>query len=124
MNIQITITVARNLATLLNILTQNNYEYRTWDTFVVVYCTDAQYTAVMALCEPYMPTKPGLQIRRELAKSEAALSLEFKHLSPQQAVDYIETNVTTLASAKTVLKIMARILIAIVWHIWPEMADE
>jgi hypothetical protein len=46
-----------------------------------------------------------------------------KTLTPAQAVAYIETNVTSLATAKTVLKVMARILIALRDETWPDLPD-
>ena len=61
--------------------------------------------------------------RQQAAKAEAALATQFRTLTPQGAIDYIETNVTTLATAKTVLKIMARILIAMRDEMWADMAE-
>jgi len=73
----------------------------------------------------YTPTAGELaeQSRKAGARTEAALATQFKTLTPQQAVDYIETNVTSLATAKTVLKIMARILIAMRDEIWPDLPE-
>lgn len=62
--------------------------------------------------------------RRRAAKAEAALAVQFKDLTPQGAVDYIETNVTNLATAKAVLKIMVRILIAFRDELYPELPEE
>lgn len=62
--------------------------------------------------------------RRVTARGNAKLSTQLRTLTPQQAVDYIETNVTNLATAKDVLKIMARILIALRDEAWPDLPDE
>jgi len=47
------------------------------------------------------------------AKAELALTGALKTVTPQQAVNYIETNVTSLATAKEVLKLMVRMLIVL-----------
>lgn len=54
-------------------------------------------------------------IEAKLAEAKAELSLTgaLKTATPQQAVNYIETNVTNLATAKEVLKLMARMLIVL-----------
>lgn len=62
--------------------------------------------------------------RRATARSQAALATQLRTLTPQQAVDYIETNVTNLATAKDVLKILARIVIAMRDEVWPDLPDE
>ena len=61
--------------------------------------------------------------RQQAARGEAALATQLRTLTPQQAVDYINNNVTNLASAKEVLKIIARILIAQRDQIWPDMPE-
>jgi hypothetical protein len=55
------------------------------------------------------------RIEEELAQDRAQIALAngLKNLTPQQAVDYVEANVTTLAQAKTILKLMVRILIVL-----------
>lgn len=62
--------------------------------------------------------------RKENARNEANLATQLKALTPQQAENYIETNVTSLASAKAVMKIMARMLIAMRDEVWPELPEE
>jgi hypothetical protein len=57
------------------------------------------------------------------ARSEAALTTQLRTLTPQQAVNYIETNVTNLATAKDVLKIMARMLIAMRDKVFPDLPE-
>lgn len=64
-----------------------------------------------------------IQARKTNAKGEAALATQFKTLTPQQAVNYIENNVTNLSTAKDILKIMARILIAMRDEIWPDLPE-
>jgi hypothetical protein len=73
----------------------------------------------------YTPTPAEIaeQSRKDGAKSEAALATQFKTLTPQQAVNYIENSVVDLPSAKAVLKIMARILIAMRDEIWPDLPE-
>ena len=78
---------------------------------------------VISLCKYGDLVPTAMQLRRENARAEAALAAQLKTLTPQEAVDYIETNVTTLASAKTVLKIMARMLIAMRDQIWPDLPE-
>lgn len=60
-----------------------------------------------------MPTsakvsKPADQVERESALRDAIMKM-----TPKQAAQYIDDNVTDLASAKSVLKIMAAALVAI-----------
>lgn len=62
--------------------------------------------------------------RKAAAKGEAALAEQLKTVTAQGAVDYIETQVTNLASAKAVMKIMARMLIAMRDEVWPELPEE
>ncbi len=49
----------------------------------------------------------------EAAKAELNLTGALKTATPQQAVNYIENNVTSLATAKDALKLMARMLIVL-----------
>jgi hypothetical protein len=67
-------------------------------------------------------TNPA-RARRENAINEAALATELKSLTPAQAVQYIENNVIDLPSAKRVLKVMARILIALRDETWPNLPE-
>ena len=55
------------------------------------------------------------QIEAEIteAKAEIALTGALRTATPQQAVNYIENNVTNLATAKEVLKLMVRMLIVL-----------
>jgi len=74
----------------------------------------------------YIPTASELaaETRRVNAQAEAKLATELRSLTPAQAVAYIESNVTTLATAKTVLKIMVRLLIALRDETWPNLPEE
>jgi hypothetical protein len=74
----------------------------------------------------YIPTTAELaaETRRVNAQAEAKLATELRSLTPAQAVAYIESNVTTLATAKTVLKIMVRLLIALRDETWPNLPEE
>lgn len=62
--------------------------------------------------------------RRKNAINEAVLATQLKSLTPQQAVNYIENNVTNLATAKDALKIMTRILIALRDEVWPGLPEK
>ena len=62
--------------------------------------------------------------RQSAAKNEAGLATQLKTVTAQGAVDYIEVNVTNLASAKAVMKIMARMLIALRDAQFPELPEE
>lgn len=61
--------------------------------------------------------------RKAAAKREAAKATALKTITPEQAVKYINNNVTDLASAKTVLKLMARMLIAMRDEIWSDLPE-
>lgn len=61
--------------------------------------------------------------REQAAQAEARLATQLRTLTPQQAVDYIETTVTNLATAKQVLKIMARMLIAMRDKVFPDLPE-
>lgn len=61
--------------------------------------------------------------RERDAEAQAGLATQLKTVTPQQAVNYIEANVTNLATAKEVLKIMARMLIAIRDRVFPELPE-
>jgi hypothetical protein len=64
-----------------------------------------------------------MQKRQTKSKSEAALATQIRQLTPQEAVDYIESNVTTLATAKSAMKIMVRMLIALRDQTWPDLPE-
>jgi len=75
-----------------------------------------------------MPAARYDQLKRILARSEIARAqaytvAELRTLTPDQAADWIESNVTTLATAKAVLKIMARMLIAIRNRTFPDLPE-
>lgn len=66
----------------------------------------------------------AIRARQEAARTEAGMAGVLKTVTPQQAADYIEQNVTDLASAKSALKLMARMVIAIRDRVMPELPDE
>lgn len=68
-------------------------------------------------------TSPA-KARKNMAKSNAKMATTIKSLTPKQAVDYIEKNVTNIATAKTVMKVMARMLISMRDEIWPDLPEE
>lgn len=61
--------------------------------------------------------------RINAARVQASLSETFRTLTPNDAANWIETNVKDLASAKAALKIMARILVAMRDQIWPDLPE-
>lgn len=63
------------------------------------------------------------RVRQAIAKSEAAKATALKTITPKEAVEYIEANVTNIASAKKVLKLMARMLIAMRDEIWSDLPE-
>jgi hypothetical protein len=52
-----------------------------------------------------------IEARIALARAELSLTEALQKATPQQAVNYIENNVTSLQTAKVVLKLMARLII-------------
>lgn len=58
---------------------------------------------------------------KQSAKTQALNIPAWADWTEAQAQDYIETNVTTLASAKVVLKAMARMLVALRNETWPDL---
>lgn len=61
------------------------------------------------------------QTRFYAARSTAGLSTLLKTMTAQQAETYINTNVTSLATAKTVLIELSRLVIALRDTIWQDM---
>lgn len=59
--------------------------------------------------------------RREAAGQTARRIPGWATWTEQQVIDYINGNVTDLASAKTVLVAMARLLVALRNHEWPDL---
>lgn len=88
--------------------------------------TRADVAAVLAAHDSaiYEQLLLSRKARRDNAQGEAALATQLKSVTPQQAVDYIEANVTNLASAKAVLRIMARMLIALRDAQFPDLPEE
>lgn len=61
--------------------------------------------------------------RQNSALADAKLAGVLKTCTPQQAVDYVEANVTSVATAKAALKLIVRILVAMRNEIWPDLPD-
>jgi hypothetical protein len=85
--------------------------------------SDLPDTAIEAGLGPLTEAERAAIARRRAARDEAALASTLRTVTPQQAVDYIESNVTTLASAKAAMKLMVRVLVAMRDEIWPDMPD-
>jgi hypothetical protein len=62
--------------------------------------------------------------RQAGAQSAAAAIPSWATWDESQVIDYINTNVTTLASAKVVLVAMARMLVALRNQTWPGLKGE
>ncbi len=56
---------------------------------------------------------------RQLAESQATAIPNWAHWTEQQVIDYINTNVTSLATAKVVLVALARMVVALRNETWP-----
>lgn len=81
-------------------------------------------SAINAAINPHSTTAEiASETRKTNAIIEAGLAAEFKSITAAQAVAYIDNNVTTLATAKTVLKIMARLIVAMRDELWPDLQD-
>lgn len=61
--------------------------------------------------------------RKATAFSNAKLVTTLVSLTQDQAAAYIDSNVTNIATAKTVMKIMARILVAMRDELWPNLQN-
>ena len=71
----------------------------------------------------YLTITDPAAAREAAAVIEAGLAVEFKSLTPGQAVAYIENNVVDLASAKTAMMVMTRLIIAMRDEIWPDLQN-
>jgi hypothetical protein len=70
------------------------------------------------------PFRQIQKARKANAINEVAAATQLKSVTPAQAVLYIENNVLDLPSAKVVLKIMVRMLIALRDETWPELPEK
>lgn len=71
---------------------------------------------------PIAAEDAAVQARKEAAQTEAAGLPGWATFTAQEAEDYIDQQVTDLASAKSVLKKMARLLAALRDSQWPHLA--
>lgn len=83
--------------------------------------TDVETDIYLDILFPY---RQAQRLRKQNAVNEAFLANELKSITPAQAVTYIENNVTSLATAKIVLKIMVRMLIAMRDEVWPSLPEK
>lgn len=83
--------------------------------------TDVQINDNLVL--PETDAEKNANTRKTNAINEAKLAIELKTLTPAQAVNYVDTYVTSLATAKIVLKIMVRLLIAIANKVFSELPE-
>jgi hypothetical protein len=103
-----------------DILDKNSYRIGTHNRLLIEsILSDEWINDLLAI--PSTPAEDQARTKRNNAHTEGGLASQFANLTPAQAVDYIETNVTNLASAKAVLKIMARVLIAMRNQVWPDL---
>ena len=78
---------------------------------------------IAALSAPLLSAEIASLTRKANAFAQAKLVSELKALTPDEAAAYVETTVTDLDSAKAVMKVMVRLLIAIRDEIWPGLPD-
>ena len=79
--------------------------------------TPAEWLAFLRLTDPE-------RARREGARDEARLAAALRNCTAAQAVEYINSSVTDLASAKAVLRLMARLIVALRDATWPDLGGE
>lgn len=83
---------------------------------------ETQMDATIAAHDPTVLTgDQQAQSLAEQAMNDAAAIPGWAGWSEQQALDYINTNVTDLDSAKTVMLAMARMLVALRNQTWPHL---
>jgi hypothetical protein len=70
-----------------------------------------------------MAMRERIRARWENATVEAGLASALKTVTPAEAVEWINTSVTDLASAKAALKLMARMLIALRDAVMPDLPE-
>lgn len=78
--------------------------------------TRTEWSAFLSLTDP-------AKARRLSAKENAKQAENLKTLTIQEAGNYIDKNVTTLAGARAVLKVMARLLISLRDEIYPDLPE-
>ena len=90
--------------------------------------TDADINSIYAIVEAHDPAElTALQAAEAIATTapDRARNVPgWAAWGEQQAIDYIDANVTDLASAKTVLVGMARLLVALRDAQWPTLSVE
>ena len=64
------------------------------------------------------------QIAKAGAKSRAKHVIELRTATQKDVENYIDNNVTDIASAKSVLKILARIIVAMRDEIWSDLGED
>lgn len=69
------------------------------------------------------PAEVAAALRKARAETTAGLSAQFKYMTGDQAVAWIENNVTSLATAKIALEYMARMVIALRDETMSELPD-
>lgn len=83
--------------------------------------------AIAAIIAAHDPNPSAVELaqaaRKTAAKNNAKLAMAMKTVTPQGAVDYIDSYVTNLSTAKDVLKLMARMLIAMRDEVWPDLPE-
>lgn len=88
----------------------------------------AQVQAIQVILDGHDPAvlTPAQELReqRRQKREEALadyLANALKGMTPNEAAQYIEDNVTNLASAKAVMKVMARVIIALATYVLEEI---
>lgn len=83
--------------------------------------SDEQIEAGLSI--PITPNEQAMLARLAAAKDEGKLVVALKTLTQDQAAAYVQTNVTNLATAKDVMAVMARIIVAYRDAIWPDLPE-
>jgi hypothetical protein len=83
--------------------------------------TEAEADQVKVILEAHDPVDYG-QVRQEEAEKAAAAVENWSSWTAEKAAEYINANVTTVASARGVLVSMAKLVIALRDQTWPELA--
>lgn len=83
--------------------------------------TEAQLLTALATVNADIAADATLDARQAGAKAQAQAIPNWATWTEAQVIDYITTNVTDLASAKTVLIAMGRMLVALRNQQWPDL---
>jgi len=78
---------------------------------------------IAALSTPLLSIEIASLIRKANAFAQAKLVSELKALTPEEAAAYVESSITDLDGAVTVIKAIVRLLIALRDELWPDLPE-